>query len=349
MNLDPEADPLVMAAALRASQTLDAASFLEICASGLVEILRPAAVHAYLRVPGGNHLELRGSWPEKRRGGHRPPQRLDPVASETRVEDPSGEGGAPRGTWEAARAEADPAHPARLVVPVGTGPDAAFLACGSQEQFAFEPDGVQRARALARLVGPALRNLLYVGDLRETAVRDDLARCYNRRHFEAFLAEEIERARRFRSRMSVVFLDMDNLKIVNTAHGHAMGSRALQEIVERAAAGIRSIDKLFRFGGDEFCLVLPQTDQRGAAEVAERVRRAIAGAPLLSAEVGGVGMTASLGVATFPDHASTAEGLVQAADGAMQRIKRAGKNAVAVADPLVDAPPPPGRRTEERA
>ncbi len=198
-----------------------------------------------------------------------------------------------------------------------------------------------------RLVGPALRNLLYVDDLRETAVRDDIARCYNRRHFETFLGEEVERAKRFRSRVSVVFLDMDNLKSVNTAYGHTMGSRALQEVAARIAAGIRGIDKLFRFGGDEFCLVLPQTDQRGAMEVAERTRRAVCGAPLLATEVGGTRMSASLGVATFPDHASTAEELVQASDRAMQRIKKAGKNAIAVADRMVDAPPRGAGRTRE--
>ena len=107
---------------------------------------------------------------------------------------------------------------------------------------------------------------------------------------------------------------------------------------ERIDGGIRKIDKLFRFGGDEFCVVLPETDARGARRVAERTREAIGSRPLLVPEVGGIGLSASVGIATYPDHAGTSEGLVQAADRAMQKIKASGKNGVGIAVPSADAP-----------
>ncbi len=117
-----DADPVVMATALRASQTLDAGSFLEICAGGLVELLRPAAVHAYLRAPGGAGLDLHGSWPERRRGGPRPPQRLDgadPAACGAATEEEAPDG--PRaGAGEGPAA--DPPAPAAVLLPVGAGP-----------------------------------------------------------------------------------------------------------------------------------------------------------------------------------------------------------------------------------
>jgi len=114
-------------------------------------------------------------------------------------------------------------------------------------------------------------------------------------------------------------------------HGHAMGSRTLQQVAERINGGIRKIDKLFRFGGDEFCIVLPETVVGGAWEVAERTRTAVAAQPFLQEEAGGVALSASIGVATFPDHADTAENLVHAADRAMQAVKKSGKNACGIA------------------
>ena len=333
--IDAEADPRVLAAALRASQVLELDGFLEHCAAALDEMLRPAGIHAYLRGAGEAGLELRGSWPERRRGSRRPPARLEGGAGEwaSQIERAVRAGGSGTGGGSAG-AGAD-IGPGAALIPVGEhhAPGLVLLAIAAAEKTAFDASDLARARSFARLVGPALRNLLYVGDLRETAVRDDIARCYNRRHFEAFVGEEVARAKRFRSRVSILFLDMDDLKSINTAHGHAMGSRSLQELAARIASGIRNIDKLFRFGGDEFCLVLPETDQKGALMVAERTRRAIVEAPFLVAEVGGVTLSASLGVATFPEHASGPGELVQAADRAMQRAKRGGKNQTASAPP----------------
>ena len=113
------------------------------------------------------------------------------------------------------------------------------------------------------------------------------------RAFAVKMAEEGARV------MVVTRKDMDNLKEVNRLYGHSMGSRTLYEVSVRVRARIRKFDKLFRYGGDEFCIVLPETEWHGALEVAERVRDEIAGKPFLVRELGDAGtrMTASLGVA----------------------------------------------------
>jgi diguanylate cyclase (GGDEF)-like protein len=178
-------------------------------------------------------------------------------------------------------------------------------------------------------------NALRLLAMRELVIKDDTAHCYNRRHFESALPDELSRASRFNTPLSLIFLDMDNLKEVNTRHGHAAGSGALCEAAARIRGKIRRFDKLFRFGGDEFCIVLPETQWHGALEVAERVRDAIARRPFLTGEPGvegGVRMTASLGIASYPLHAHQSRELIEQADRAMQRVKKSGKNSIGIAE-----------------
>jgi diguanylate cyclase (GGDEF)-like protein len=202
-------------------------------------------------------------------------------------------------------------------------------------------DAPPAAQALERLgklleaARPAVRNAVQVQAMRDLVIKDDTAQCFNRRYFETTLPVELSRASRFHAPLSLIFLDMDNLKEVNTLHGHAMGSRTLLEVSRRIRGKIRRFDKLFRFGGDEFCIVLPETNWRGALEVAERVRDAIADRPFLLREVAdtrGVRMTASLGIASFPLHARNQQALIEHADRAMQRIKSSTKNSIGVAE-----------------
>lgn len=194
---------------------------------------------------------------------------------------------------------------------------------------------VERMRQLGDELRPALSNALKVLALRELVIKDDTASCFNRRHFEEFLPEELSRANRFRAPVSLIFLDMDNLKQVNDRFGHAMGSRSLFELSSLVRSKIRKFDKLFRFGGDEFCIVLPETEWHGALEVAERVRDAINRQAFLEGHIPGgqgVRLSASLGIASFPLHARNQAQLVQRADRAMQQIKKLGKNAIGVAE-----------------
>lgn len=179
---------------------------------------------------------------------------------------------------------------------------------------------------------PYVTNALEVRRIRALVFQDDTAKCFNRRYFEEFLSEELARASRFRSPVSLIFFDMDNLKQINTRFGHAMGSRVLLEVSDRVRSRVRRFDKLFRFGGDEFCIVLPETEWHGALEVAERVRESVAGEPFLGEMTPeGATMTASFGIASFPLHARTRAELIERADRAMQGIKSGTKNSIAIA------------------
>jgi diguanylate cyclase (GGDEF)-like protein len=196
-------------------------------------------------------------------------------------------------------------------------------------------DAVAALTDLAQRIRPAVANAMQVRAIRELTIKDDTASCYNRRYFEEFILEEMSRANRFKTPMSLIFFDMDNLKEVNTKLGHAAGSRTLLEVSERVRGKIRKFDKLFRFGGDEFCIVLPETEWHGATEVAERVREVISGRPFLSSMRGVQNpqpMTASFGIASFPLHARTKEELVQRADRAMQSVKTSTKNGIGTAE-----------------
>jgi len=223
-----------------------------------------------------------------------------------------------------------PSHSISAAVHDTTGkPAGALLVCVERAPTSEVLDRLGRLIDLCR---PALDNGLRVLALRELVIKDDTAHCFNRRYFEEFLPEELARASRFRSPVSLIFLDMDNLKQVNNRHGHAAGSRILCEVATRVRGRVRKFDKLFRFGGDEFCIVLPETAWHGALEVAERVRDAISARPFLEADGGeGVRMSASLGIASFPLHARTQPDLIECADRAMQRVKGTGKNAIGVA------------------
>lgn len=180
----------------------------------------------------------------------------------------------------------------------------------------------------------ALKNALTARRMNELITKDDLTLAFNRRFFEDYLAEEMERARRYNNPLSLIFLDLDGLREVNTRFGHAMGSRTLQEAAARIMNAVRSIDKVVRYGGDEFCIVLPETAWEGALEVAERIRQRLASTPFLLEETGGIEITGSFGLASYPAHALTKEDLIKRADEAMYRIKSQTKNDIQVARPL---------------
>jgi diguanylate cyclase (GGDEF)-like protein len=177
-----------------------------------------------------------------------------------------------------------------------------------------------------------LSNLFQLTRSNELAMRDDLTKAYNRRFFEAYLEEEIERSRRYGTFFSIIFLDLDELKRVNDLYGHLAGSRTLQEVAKRILSAVRAIDKVVRFGGDEFCIILPQTDQEQARSVANRVRRAIIESSFRIESDVQVEITASFGIATFPVHATGKEDLIRQADAAMYRVKSTTKDSVGMAE-----------------
>jgi diguanylate cyclase (GGDEF)-like protein len=190
-------------------------------------------------------------------------------------------------------------------------------------------------------VAQVLSNIYQLTRSRDLAMRDDLTKAFNRRFFESYLDEEIERARRYGSLFSIIFLDLDDLKMVNNFYGHLTGSRTLQEVAKRILNAVRGIDKVVRFGGDEFCIILPQTDSDQAVAVANRVKRGLTSSIFKIDPDIEIAITASFGIATYPTHALTKDGLIRQADQAMYRVKSTTKNAVGVAT-VEDATKPVG-------
>ncbi len=225
-----------------------------------------------------------------------------------------------------------PALGGALVVPLAAeGGPAGLLIVIAARGEPLASEAPRTAAELARELEPALGNLRTVESLRDLVIRDDTADCFNRRYLDQSLDDEVERCRRFGGGFALIFVDMDNLKDVNTGYGHAAGSRVLYEASVRMARSIRSIDRLYRYGGDEFVIILPGTGLEGAREVADRIRRELSRSPYEAAAGAAVRLSASAGVAAWPEHGPGARGVVEAGDAAMRRVKDAGKDGVGVA------------------
>lgn len=166
-------------------------------------------------------------------------------------------------------------------------------------------------------------------ELQQKTIQDDLTAAFNRRHLEAYLDEELERDRRYGRTFSILFFDLDRLKEVNERYGHLAGSRVLREVALLIQSKLRKSDRIFRYGGDEFVVTLPETGAEGAMRVAHRLRRAVRSYRFLADEGLAATLTASFGVATFPHDATSQEGMIRVADQAMYRVKSKTRDGVA--------------------
>jgi len=164
--------------------------------------------------------------------------------------------------------------------------------------------------------------------MQQQALTDGLTGCYNRRSFELQLERDLHLASRMKQPLSLIMLDFDNFKHINDQAGHEAGDMALCMLADNLRAELRAVDTAARFGGDEFVIILPQADTEGALLVAERLRTRVE-----QMDIPGYGsVTSSLGVATFPYHASSRDTLVVAADRALYSSKNAGRNRVTVVE-----------------
>ena len=207
---------------------------------------------------------------------------------------------------------------------------------------AFKKTDVALLDALSHPIASALANAVRIAEAERLSQTDDLTKLHNARYLRQFLLNEIRRARRYGSSVAALFLDLDDFKQINDAHGHLVGSHVLMEMAAVILSSIRDTDAVARYGGDEFVIVLPDTGTELAGQVAERIRHRITRHNFNGGRRLQLSLTASFGVAAFPKHASSPQQLIACADTAMYEAKAANKNCVRFAADL--APREPARR-----
>lgn len=162
----------------------------------------------------------------------------------------------------------------------------------------------------------------------ELALTDDLTKLFNSRYLNRTIDIEIQRSTRYKTSLSLIFMDIDYFKRINDEFGHLIGSKVLVEVGQLLLKSLRSVDIVARYGGDEFVIVLPQTTPHAAKLIAERMRRSIEQNTFLKKEGYALKLTASFGVASYPESARSKEELLKIADEAMYRVKHQTRNAV---------------------
>lgn len=209
---------------------------------------------------------------------------------------------------------------------------------GSDGRESSIPDGVT-ADIRAAMIDVALnvfaghvRRQFELEDARSELYRDDLTGLYNSRYLDLALDMEVRRATRFGTKFCVLFVDVDSFKAVNDNHGHLSGSSLLGELGSVVKDAVREVDIVARYGGDEFVLVLLGASIETGSLIAERVRDRVAAHKFRTVAGGEVQVTVSIGIAAFPENATSKEQLLRMADETMYASKKDGKNRVTVYD-----------------
>jgi diguanylate cyclase (GGDEF)-like protein len=218
-------------------------------------------------------------------------------------------------------------HPDVVVRSVGLAPlvyrgaTLGHLAALAPNARTFLPRDVDLVRTYAMQAAVALANARHFATQRALATRDPLTGLFNHREFHESVERELERSRRHGGGLGVALFDLDGFKLVNDGAGHAEGDRVLRAVAEALAAGCRASDVAFRIGGDEFALLLPETDREQTEAVAERVRRAIG---RVDARV-----STSVGIATWPADGGSKDVLLAHADAVLYAMKSSDRRRVA--------------------
>ena len=195
---------------------------------------------------------------------------------------------------------------------------------------------LERVRIFAGHAQLALRNAERYHRAKERAFIDDVTEVYNARYLVQATEREIQRADRYGKSLSALFLDLDRFKLVNDENGHLVGSRVLRQLSVVLSSCIRQVDTLARYGGDEFTILLIDTEHETAMVVAERIRRTVADTRFEGSTGAPIYLEISIGAATYPQHGQVREALIDAADKAMYLAKSRGRNRVCSASALED-------------
>ena len=195
----------------------------------------------------------------------------------------------------------------------------------------FEDHEILALQALADYAAIAIDNARAVERIQELTITDDCTGLYNARHLYKTLEAEVYRSARFGYEFSVLFLDLDHFKRVNDTHGHLIGSKLLAEIGYAIKSHLRLIDYAFRYGGDEFVVLLPQTGKEAALVVARRIRDVFRNSVFCREENLNLNVRASMGVATYPEDAKSAHEIIRQADEMMYMVKNSTRDNISVA------------------
>ena len=201
----------------------------------------------------------------------------------------------------------------------------------TERRGVFGKEAMRVASFLCEHASAALENAMLYSQAKILTITDDLTNVFNYRYLNNILDRELVRAQRLNSSMSVLFLDLDSFKEVNDHHGHLLGSKILVELAGLLKGAVRKVDAVARYGGDEYIVVLTDTNSKGAMIVAERIRQMVEDHTFTVNEGFPIKLTVSIGVASYPEHGVNKVELLHLADEAMYKGKHGRKNIVYVA------------------
>ena len=213
-------------------------------------------------------------------------------------------------------------------------PDSGRIWCWIARQDAFNPNDMQSLESVADICATAIQNAHYVDRVKQLAYLDGLTGIFNRRYFELRIAEEIDRARRFGTGMAVIMVDIDQFKRLNDEFGHLLGDEVLRQVSSIFHQQLRKIDVVCRYGGEEFAILLSQTNPQHAFGVAEKLRRLVETWQFPGVPAAGHDQRGSRQLSR---PRTTRDELVKAADAGLYAAKQAGRNRVLLAPHLGSA------------
>lgn len=225
-----------------------------------------------------------------------------------------------------------------LCVPIRSGQTVfGILHMSSRYEDAFDDEDIALAKAIGEQIGMAVERAKLFEEINQLAITDDLTGLYNSRHLKRVLGEESKRSIRYGRSFSFIMLDIDFFKIYNDRHGHLRGDEVLRTLASLLLQNTRDVDMVFRYGGEEFSIIIPEVSKQEAFTMAERIRRVVQDHvfPFEEEQPGG-NLTVSMGIAGFPEDAEDSEQLIDNADRALYRAKLSGRNRVCVYDPRID-------------
>jgi len=192
----------------------------------------------------------------------------------------------------------------------------------------FSKEQISLLSTFSYLAAATIANAQLLHETEKLAVTDELTGLYNRRKCNELFEAELKRSTRYKHDLSLLMLDIDHFKKINDKFGHPVGDQAIKLVADTISGKLRNVDISARYGGEEFIIFLPETGIEGAKLVAERLRTEIENLPLMHDSGEPITLTASIGVANYPDCGETAEQLIECSDQALYTAKRYGRNRI---------------------